>query len=117
MGADIYSWGSKSGYVDYLCPQMYVNFDNPTLTFDKAFNDWKSIVSNENINLYIGLALYKANSDLDKGTWKKSNNILKTQVEYSRNLGCNGFMLYSWSFLENDQTTDEIKNLDNCLIS
>ena len=117
MGADIYSWGSKSGYVDYLCPQMYVNFDNPTLTFDKAFNDWKSIVSNENINLYIGLALYKAHSDLDKGTWKKSNNILKTQVEYSRNLGCNGFMLYSWSFLENDQTTDEIKNLDNCLIS
>lgn len=117
IGADIYSWGSKNGYVDYLCPQMYINFDNPILTFDKSFNDWKAIISNKNINLYIGLALYKANSDLDNGTWKKSNNILKTQIEYSRNLGCNGFMLYSWSFLENEQTIDEIKNLDSCLIS
>lgn len=117
MGADVYSWGSKSGYVDYLCPQMYVNFENPILTFDKAFNDWKSVITNKDTNLYIGLALYKANSDLDKGTWKKSNNILQTQVEYSRNLGCNGFMLYSWGYLENSQTTDEVKNLDICFIN
>ncbi len=117
MGADVYSWGSKKGYVDYLCPQIYVNFENPILTFDKSFNDWKSIIKRKETNLYIGLALYKANSGLDKESWKKSNNIIKTQVEYSRNLGCNGFMLYSWSFLENEQTKEEMKNLDNLFLN
>ncbi len=114
MGADVYSWGSKKGYVDYLCPQLYINFNHNELPFDIVFNNWKNIVTDKNVKLYVGLALYKANSDSDKGTWKYSDCILKSQINYCRNQKCDGFMLYPWSFLENSQTINEIKNLDTC---
>ena len=36
MGADVYSWCEAAGYVDYICPQLYFNFDNPVLPFDQG---------------------------------------------------------------------------------
>lgn len=110
MSADVYSWGSKKGYVDYLCPQLYVNFENPILPYDKAVNQWREIVKNPDIKYYIGLGLYKAGSNADNGTWKVSNNIIKNQIEYGRNLNCDGFMIYSWDFLNNNQTTEEVSH-------
>ena len=111
MSADIYSWASKNGYVDYLCPQLYINFDNPILSYDKAVKQWRDAITNPNIKYYIGLGLYKAGSDkYDDGTWKSADNIIQKQVEYGRDSGCNGFMLYSWEFLNNSQTSEEISN-------
>ncbi len=110
MSADVYSWGSKSGYVDYLCPQLYVNFDHPALPYNKAADMWKDLITNENVKYYIGLGLYKAGSSADNGTWQNSNNIIQKEIEYGRNLNCNGFMLYSWEFLSNNQTSQEVSN-------
>ncbi len=110
MSADVYSWGSKSGYVDYLCPQLYVNFDHPALPYNKAADMWKNLITNENVKYYIGLGLYKAGSSADNGTWQNSNNIIQKEIEYGRNLNCDGFMLYSWEFLSNNQTSQEVSN-------
>lgn len=110
MSADVYSWGSKSGYVDYLCPQLYVNFDHPALPYNKAADMWKDLITNENVKYYIGLGLYKAGSSADNGTWQNSNNIIQKEIEYGRNLNCDGFMLYSWEFLSNNQTSQEVSN-------
>lgn len=111
MGADVYTWGSASGYVDYLCPQVYVSFNHPTLTFDKSANDWKNLVTNPEVKLYYGLAVYKSGSDMDSGTWQGSNEILKQQIEYGRNLDADGFMLYSWDYMDTDQTKEEVANV------
>ncbi len=111
MGVDAESWGSLSGYVDYLCPQIYYSFENPALPFEKAANDWKKIVTCESIKVYMGLSLYKAGSDADDGTWKNSDDILKKQIEYGRNLGYNGFMLYSIDYLDKDNTKQEVENV------
>lgn len=111
MGADVYTWGSISGYVDYLCPQIYVSFTHPTLTFDTSAKQWKDLVSNENVKLYYGLAVYKAGSDVDSGTWQGSSDILKQQVEYGRNLNSDGFMLYSWDYMDTEQTKEEVNNV------
>lgn len=111
ISADIYTWGKISGYVDYLCPQIYTNFDNPILPFDKGVKQWREIVCNENIKLYIGLGAYKANSEADGGSWKKSEDILKRQVEYLREEKADGFMIYSWQYLTDPQTSNEISNL------
>lgn len=114
-GADVYSWGEKSGYVDYLCPQIYVNFDHPVLQFDKSCNQWRNIIKNKDIKYYIGLGVYKAGSDADNGTWKNSCDILKREVEYSRTLNCDGFMLYSYDYLNNESTYNEVKNVMSVL--
>lgn len=116
MGADVYTWGSTTGYVDYLCPQLYLSLDNPALPFYQAADQWQSIVTNENVKLYYGLALYKAGSvDADMGTWQNSNTILKQQVEYGRSHNCDGFMFYSYDYLDVDQTRQEVKNLMDVL--
>lgn len=111
MCADIKTWSSKDGYLDYICPQIYVNFENPVLPFAKAVDSWRNIVSNKNIKLYIGIGAYKAGSDVDDGTWKKSNDILMKQIEYTRKAKCDGFMFYSWEYLNSPQTQDEVANV------
>lgn len=111
MGADIYTWCKFSGYLDYICPQTYVNFENPILPFSKAVDEWKTIIKCNNIKLYYGLGVYKAGSELDNGTWKKSNDILMHQVEYARNAGCNGFMLFSYGDLKKPQSEEEVTNV------
>lgn len=117
MGADVYSWCSSKGYVDYICPQLYVNFENPVLPFGVAAQTWKNMVSSKNINLYFGIALYKANSNVDSGTWKKSDSILASEVKYGRSVSCNGFMFYSCDYLDNDQTKAEVDNMIKTLVS
>ncbi len=111
MGADVESWCSAQGYVDYICPQLYYNFDNPTLPFDTAAQTWKNLIKNKNLKLYFGIAVYKANSDADSGTWKKSSSILSSQVQYGRKISCDGFMFYSYDYLTGAQTKDEVQNV------
>lgn len=111
MGADVGAWCSTQGYVDYICPQLYVNFENPVLPFNTAAENWRKMVTNTNVKLYLGLAVYKAGSDVDSGTWKKSSNILAQQVEVGRKNSCDGFMFYSWEYLNSSQTKNEIQNV------
>lgn len=111
MGADVYTWCSTRGYVDYICPQLYYNFQNPTLPFDRAADTWCELVKNKNIKLYFGLAAYKASSNADSGTWKDSSAILANEVQYGRTRKCDGFMFYSCDYLTGDQTKQEIQNV------
>ncbi|MCI1964800.1 MAG: family 10 glycosylhydrolase [Oscillospiraceae bacterium] len=111
MGADVREWCSVSGYVDYICPQLYVNFENPVLPFDTAAETWRQLVTGKDIKLYYGLAVYKAGSDADSGTWKGSNEILASQVAYGRKTTCDGFMFYSCDYLNTDQTKQEVQNV------
>jgi len=110
IGADIYSWCSLYGYVDYIAPQIYFNSENPTLPFEDCVDQWKSIIKNDRIKLYIGLALYKAGADEDEGTWLNHSDIIKNQIEYTRSSGTNGYILYSWEYLDSEQTAEEMKN-------
>ena len=111
MGADVHSWGSRKGYVDYLCPQIYVNFDHPLLPFDETAQTWRELVTCEDVKLYFGLGVYKAGSDADDGTWQASSDILSREIEFGRSIGGDGFMFYSWEYLNNPQTKEEISNV------
>ncbi len=111
MGADVRVWGSVRGYVDYLCPQLYVNFENEALPFADAAEEWKNLVTCPDVKLCLGLAVYKAGSDSDGGTWKESDTILAQQVSLGRELECSGFMLYSYDYLFSEQTKEEVQNV------
>lgn len=111
IGADVAAWCSTTGYVDYICPQLYYNFENPYLPYNKAAEQWKALVTNHDIALYFGLGLYKASSDADEGTWKNADNILARQVNLGRTLGCDGFMIYSYEYLNSETAKQEVENV------
>lgn len=113
MGADVHKWGSEKGYVDYICPQIYWSFDHEVAQYDKMCLKWRDIVTEESVKLYIGLALYKAGSDADKGTWLSSDDILAQEIRYARGeeINADGFMIYSYEYLFKDVTKNEVENM------
>ena len=110
IGADVSVWCSQRGYIDYICPQLYVSNNHPTFPFSPLADRWKATVTNSDINLYFGLGMYKAGTDADNGTWLLSDDNLQKQIEYIREIKSDGFMLYSYEYLENKLTEKEVKN-------
>lgn len=115
MCADVYSWCTKSGYIDYICPQLYYSLNNPALSFEKALNIWTEIEYNPDVTLYIGIAGYKAGTNADSGTWKNNDSILKEEVRMIRKKKLNGFMFFSYNNLDEKDKEKEVNNLINIL--
>lgn len=111
IGADIKTWCKNKGYVDYLCPQIYFSLNHPTLPFKTCADSWLSLPKDPSIKLYCGLGAYKAGKkDYDKGTWKDSEDILRTQVEYTRGK-FNGYMVFDYQSLVSKECKKEVENL------
>ena len=116
-GADVKTWGSAEGYVDYLAPQIYWTSDNKIAPFEPMCRKWRALVSSDKVKLYIGLALYKAGSDSDGGKWQAADDIIMNQVLFTRGseIHADGFALYSYAYLDSEQTAEEMKNLRSVL--
>lgn len=110
MNADIKTWCAVAGYIDYICPQIYYSYENPALGFTTALEQWMALPKHSDLKTYIGLALYKAGSDKDSGTWQLSSRIIAQQIADSRTAKTNGVILYSSDYLDNDQTHEEVTN-------
>ena len=108
--ADPALWCEVLGYIDYICPQLYFSINHPTLTFEQALMDWKNIKFHNNLKIYIGLAVYKAGSNDDEGTWQQSNTILKDELLLIRDNDCDGYMLYEYRSLKEDSANKELHN-------
>ncbi len=114
--ADVKSWCSCRGFVDYICPQIYFSLENPSLTFEESLKSWTSFEYDDNVDLYVGLAGYKAGSDKDSGTWLESDEILAQEYDIIKNNETvKGFMLYSYSSILDDTSQYEIANLKDKL--
>lgn len=114
--ADVKSWCTCKGFVDYICPQIYFSTENPALTFEDSLESWCELDFCDCVNLYIGLAGYKAGTDEDEGTWSNSNDILaqeyKILEEYDKS---SGFMIYSYNSIVAEKSREEMQNLRNLL--
>lgn len=110
MGADVKTWCAVPGYLDYICPQLYYSFENPALGYSQALEEWTALTKHTELKLYAGLALYKAGSDADSGTWQLSSDIIKRQIEAAVAAQCSGVLLYSSDYLDVEQTAAEIQN-------
>ena len=114
--ADVKSWCSCRGFVDYICPQIYFSLENPSLTFEDSLKSWTSLEYDDKVDLYVGLAGYKAGSDKDSGTWLESDEILAQEYDIIKNNETvKGFMLYSYSSILDDTSQYEIANLKDKL--
>lgn len=64
LSTDIALWCSKSGYIDYVMPQIYWDYAHTVQPFTMTLEKWKSFVTASSVKLYIGLAPYKYGSDI-----------------------------------------------------
>ncbi|MCL2096067.1 MAG: family 10 glycosylhydrolase [Oscillospiraceae bacterium] len=75
--ADAKSW-IDGGYIDYICPQIYWAFDTGVARYDILVRWWSALVDGTGVDLYIGHAAYKLQTDF------KSELEIPRQVEYGR---------------------------------
>lgn len=124
--ADVKTWASKAGYVDYLMPQVYYGFYNETKPYYDVVKEWNNLVKNKKVKLYFTLALYKtgtidAYAKKGEKEWIEESDILKREVLIARNLkNYRGFSLFRYDYLVNEEiqaenTMKEIQNLKEIL--
>lgn len=111
MGADVRAWCASPGYVDYICPQLYYSFEHPELRYTEALAQWMALPRYPGLKIYAGLALYKAGTDADGGTWLLTDDNILRQIQAADEAGCNGIVLYSSAYLHAEQTQAEVANL------
>lgn len=117
-GADIDTWLSTDGYVDYVMPQIYwtdqYGASGTTTMFSDRAKAFYDIWTNKNVDLKVGLALYKVNGQGsgDAG-WSWSSNNLATQVQKASALGYNGYALFRYAQLLDSGSQTELNNLNN----
>ena len=115
-GADVDTWLSEEGYIDYLMPQIYWSNQYGSDGHKKMFNQrlklWKSLQKNKNIELYVGLALYQSGEELDydKG-WSLSDNNINEQIELLYDNDIDGYCLFHYSNLLEKDGQKEMDNL------
>ena len=120
--SDVKKWMKSSKYIDYICPQLYWSFTQKSAPYKTMVQKWEAIPRSNSVNLYIGLAGYRAGISerearaLTDIGWSKSNTILKRQVQYARNTGeVDGFMIFSYSTFTNSNAKKEVKNLQKVI--
>ena len=115
-GADVKTWLSKEGYVDYVAPQLYWSDADGKMLYTERLKQFVSLHKNE-ARLYIGLALYKAGTSgtvSDPG-WGQNQKNLADQVEKLRKAKASGFVLFSARYLDSSQTKKEVSNLEKIM--
>ncbi len=106
MFADSKKWLAQSGYVDYLCPQLYFGFEHSSASLDKLTEQWMGYSRHAGVRLYVGLASYKIGlkSDTYAGAgrteWRDNDDVLKRSVQYLRSKKITGLLFYSSTFFD-----------------
>ncbi len=120
-GADITTWVTKKGYIDFIMPQVYYGFKNDVKPYIDTVKSWNNLITVDSIELIPALALYKAGSvdeyaKSGKMEWVEDNDILKKQVIIGRNLThYKGFAIFRYDYMFNEalQTENVIKEVEN----
>ncbi|MBO5489089.1 MAG: family 10 glycosylhydrolase [Eubacterium sp.] len=115
IGADVATWLSEAGYVDYIVPQIYWTNEyredgKKTAYFSKKLEEWRQM-NTLDIPMYIGLALNRGGSNLkaDPG-WKNSSRNIADMLKLIRQGNSEGYVLFDYNSLYRDETAKEVKN-------
>lgn len=117
---DVSKWLTGTGYVDYICPQIYFGYENGTLPYAQTAIQWNNMISSSGVKLYIGLAAYKLGAvdnwaGNGKNEWISTSNLLSRMVQTGRQQShYGGFILFRYDSLfslDNSQVQKEKQNL------
>lgn len=116
IGADIKTWMSTPGYIDYIVPQIYwsnryIMKGKVTKLFDQRLRQWTQL-NTANIPMYIGLGLYRGGMrDASDIGWSRSSKVVASEISKTRrNAKVCGYSLYSYESLYKAACQKEVKN-------
>lgn len=118
--ADVSKWLKNTGYVDYICPQIYYGYDNDTCPYAETVDQWDSMIKADGIDLYVGVAAYKLGQEDKwagggKTEWMGTKDLLGTMVDTARDASSyGGVVFYSYDSLfalNSKQVNTECDNL------
>ena len=73
--ADTRTW-IREGWIDYVAPQIYWEFGRPAAPYEKMVDFWVNESRlNDNVHLYIGLAVYRIGSPNENAAWMDPNEV------------------------------------------
>lgn len=115
IGADIDTWLSEEGYVDYVMPQIYWtdnwSADGSIEMFSSRVEAYSNLHTNSS-KLYCGLALYLSGQEVaDDAGWSMYHDNLKRQTAILKEKGWSGYALFDYDSLENSNAQEELNNL------
>ncbi len=83
--ADCALWCEKSGYCDWLIPQIYYGYRNQTMPFAGTLAQWLTLPRDASVEMIVGLAAYKVGAaDAFAGSgsteWQEETAVLAKQT-------------------------------------
>jgi len=103
--ADSRAW-IKNGWVDYIMPQIYWNFDHPTAPYGVLLDWWDGEVKNYGngkVKLYIGLGLYKYSAG--NNPWKEEDFEKQLRAIEERP-GISGGVFFSAKYIRDNEKNE-----------
>lgn len=117
ISADVKTWFSMDGFVDYIIPQIYWGFDHESAAFDVMCKQWMDIKTAKNVRLIIGVGMHKIGTQdsyagaAGKTEWIEKNDILKRSFEWvCNNIGSiDGTCVFSYQYIFNVLTGERVE--------
>ncbi len=107
--ADVHTWCSKPGYIDYICPQVYFGLEHQNYSFESVSKTWQNIIKLDSVDLIIGMSLGKAVNGYDgsgdqyagtgKNEWINNKDVLVRCLEKTKNYkDCRGVAYFCYQY-------------------
>ena len=102
---DVATWVTCSGYIDYICPQIYYGFNHGSKPYLDVLSEFNDMITCRDVELIVGLAAYKSGAEdtyagSGKREWIENTDILSRQITAARNESrYGGFSLYRYDSL------------------
>lgn len=113
--ADVYTWCSQEGYLDYICPQVYFGLEHQNYDFVSVCRTFSDIIKTDSVKLLVGMTFGKAMTGEDpyagtgKDEWKQHTDILRRSLETTRALPhCRGVAVFCYQYLYDPLTGSAI---------
>lgn len=98
--ADSLKW-VKDGIIDYIAPQLYWHIGYSVADYSKLLTWWKNAVSGTGVDLYIGMAAYKAGDANPNSPWHGTQEIVR-QLELNDTVEeVKGSIMFTYNSLAN----------------
>ncbi len=123
--ADVRTWCSTPGYIDYIAPQVYWSFSHSAsyAKFDNCTNLWADLVTTDAVDLVIGIGIYRADNPSYSSTdpdWYNYKDNIKRMLEFTKNhADVDGWIMFKYENVYNlssgAYSTDMTTELNNFL--
>jgi uncharacterized lipoprotein YddW (UPF0748 family) len=114
---------SKSGYIDYIMPQLYWGFERrdssgnvAAYAYENNLNTWIKLAAKGDVKLLVGLNMANAGCNVSDNNqiseWLRYNDIIARQVLAARATGkVDGFAFFRYAMFNSTVAKTEVENL------